>query len=285
MSWAIRMHRTGGPEVLQWEEIEIPPPATGEVRLRQTAVGVNFSEARTRQGGGGTDIQTDFPLILGREAAGIVEELGEGVTDFRVGQHVAYGLRWRHGAYAEERIIPAAELVPLPGQIDDRMAAAVMVKGMTACYLLRRTFDVRPSHKVLVHIASGGVGSILCQWAKHLGAIVIGSGGSTEKLALAQDNGCDLVVNYTNPDFAAKIRDYTDGYGVDVVFDAAGKLAFEGSLDSLATHGMFVAYGGVIPTDVIHDTLAHFRRVMEASRSGMVRRSFQAMQQASTMAS
>lgn len=191
------------------------------------------------------------------------------MTDFRVGQHVACGLRRRHGAYAEERIIPAAELVPLPGQIDDRMAAAVMVKGMTACYLLRRTFDVRPSHKVLVHIASRSVGSILCQWAKHLGAIVIGSVGSTEKLALTQDNGCDLVVNYTNPDFAAKICDYTDGYGV--VFDAAGKLAFEGSLDSLATHGMFVAYGGVTgPIGPIEPTLLMDKGSLKFTRTALL---------------
>ena len=239
---AVLLHQHGGPEMLQWEEIEVGDPGPGEVRLSQTAVGLNFSETRTRAGGSATHAN-NLPLILGREAAGIVDTVGEGVTGVKPGQRVAYGLRRQQGAYTESRLVAAHELVPLPDDVTEQTAAAVMVKGMTACYLCRRTFLVGPGQTILVHAAAGGVGSILCQWASHLGATVIGTVSTEAKAAYAKAHGCDYPILYTQENFTERVREITKGEGVHVVYDPVGKDTWEGSLHSLRPRGYLVNYG------------------------------------------
>lgn len=241
---AIRMHDYGGPEVLQWEEVPLPPPGAGEVRLRQTAIGLNYSEIGTRRGNGASSA-SNLPVIPGREAAGVVEVVSEGVTGLNVGDRVAYGLRRQHGADAERRNIDASELILLPDDIDDRTAAAIMVKGMTASYLLRKTFPVAPGHVVLVQAASGGVGSILTQWAKHLGATVIGTVGSDAKAERALAMGCDHALNYSEGDWAAEVDKITGGEGVHVVYDPVGKAVFESNVKSLRRRGTLVNFGNI----------------------------------------
>jgi len=259
MSHAVRLHETGAPDVLKWEEVEVGAPGPGEVRLRQTAVGVNFSETRTRAGGSATHGHEDFPIILGREAAGIIEELGSGVDDFEVGQRVAYGLRRQQGAYTEERLIAADQLVHLPDALDDQTAAALMVKGMTACYLCRRTFLVDERHWVLIHAAAGGVGSLLSQWTKHLGATVIGVVSSDEKAAFAKAHGCDHAIVASGGDFLETVKELTNGEGVHVAYDPIGKPTWESSLKSLRRRGYMVNYGWaggrvkeIEPLDLMH---------------------------------
>ena len=242
ISRAIVMRETGGPEVLKLEQVDIPEPGPGEVRLSQSAVGVNFSETRTRAGASVTHAN-ELPLILGREAAGVIDALGPDVTGFKIGQRVAYGLRRQQGAYAEARLIPAFELVPLPDAIDDATAAAIMVKGMTACYLCRRTYDVGPGDAVLIHAAAGGVGSILTQWCKHLGATVIGCVSTQAKADYVLTQGCDHAINYKEEDVAARVRQITNGGGVQVVYDPVGKDTWDGSFKSLAVRGLMVNYG------------------------------------------
>lgn len=242
MPWAVRMYETGAPDVLKWEEVEVGAPGPGEVRLRQTAIGVNFSETRTRAGGSATHGHPEFPLILGREAAGVIDAIGPDVEGLAVGQRVAYGLRRQQGAYAEVRNVAADQMVPLPDTLDDRTAAAIMVKGMTACYLCRRTFPVGPGHTILVHAAAGGVGGMLCQWASHLGATVIGIVSSPEKAAFAQAHGCDHALVSTDGDFAAEVRELSDG-GVHAVYDGIGRPTWEGSFGSLRPRGMMINYG------------------------------------------
>ncbi|MBK6406790.1 MAG: quinone oxidoreductase [Holophagales bacterium] len=237
MTHAIRIHQTGGPEVLRWEEVEIGPPGPGEVRLRHTAIGLNFIDTYHRSG----LYPLPLPAIPGSEGAGVVEEIGAGVSEVKPGDRVAYA--GPVGAYAEERLVPAHRLVPLPEDVDDRVAAAAMLKGMTARYLLRRTHRVEAGETILLHSAAGGVGLIAAQWAKSLGATVIGTVSTEAKAALARDAGCDHVVVTSRESFVARVKEITGGAGVRVVYDAVGKDTFEGSLDCLAPLGLMVSFG------------------------------------------
>jgi len=235
---AIRIHQTGGPEVLTWETVDVPPPALGEVQVRHRAVGLNYIDTYHRTG----LYPLTLPSGIGMEGAGVVEAVGEGVTLFQVGDRVAYA-GGPLGAYAEVRNLPADRLLALPAGIDFSTAAAMMLQGLTAAYLLRRTFPVQAGDAILFHAAAGGVGLIACQWAKALGATVIGTVGSEAKAELALANGCDYVINYSREDFAPRVRDLTCGEGVAVVYDGVGKDTFAGSLDSLKTFGTLVTYG------------------------------------------
>ncbi|MDD2884233.1 MAG: quinone oxidoreductase [Dechloromonas sp.] len=250
MPHAIRFHETGGPEVLRWESVTVPPPAAGEVTVRQRAVGLNFIDTYHRTG----LYPLPLPSGLGMEAAGVVEAVGEGVSEFRVGDHVAYA-GGPVGAYAEVRNVPAHRLLPMPATVDFKTAAAMMLQGLTAAYLLRKTYRVQPGDAVLIHAAAGGVGLIAAQWAKALGATVIGTVGSEAKAVLAAAHGCDHVINYSRENFAERVRDLTGGEGVAVVYDGVGKDTFAGSLDSLRPLGMMVSYGNasgpVPPVDLI----------------------------------
>ena len=244
MSNAIRIHQAGGPEVLQWDSIEVGKPGAGQVRLHQTACGLNYIDIYMRDG---TYPIAEYPAALGMEAAGVVEELGEGVSemnlDLKIGDRVAYAMV--AGAYAEERLIDAQKLIKIPDSIDDKTAATMMLKGLTAHYLLFRTYPVKAGDTILVHAASGGVGLILCQWAKHLGATVIGCVGSEEKAQLAMANGCDHAIFYRKEKFSERVRDLTNGQGVAVVYDGIGQSTFESSLDSLQPFGVMVTYGNI----------------------------------------
>ena len=239
MSKAIRIHQTGGPEEMRWEDVDVAAPAPGQVLLRQTAVGLNYIDVYHRNG---LYPLSSLPAVLGMEAAAVVEAVGPGVSGVHPGQRVAYASP-PVGAYAERRLMPADRLVPLPDDIDDVQAAAMMLQGMTAQYLLRRTYRVQSGDAILVQAAAGGVGSILCQWGRHLGATVIGTVGSDEKAKIARDNGCAHVIVYTRENFAQRVRDITGGAGVAVVYDGVGKSTFEGSLDCLRMLGMLVSYG------------------------------------------
>jgi NADPH2:quinone reductase len=239
MSKAIRIHETGGPEVLRWEDVEVGLPGPGEVLLEQTAIGLNYIDVYHRTG---LYPLGQLPAIPGMEGAGKILETGKDVKDLQSGDVVAYaGLPV--GAYAERRLIPADRLVRLPDFIDERQAAAMMLQGMTAEYLLRRTFRVAAGDVILFHAAAGGVGLIACQWAKSLGATVIGTVGSLEKAELARAHGCDHVIQYREEDIAARVRALTDGEGVAVVYDSVGRDTFEASLDSLQPMGMLVSFG------------------------------------------
>jgi NADPH2:quinone reductase len=239
------MHETGGPDVLRWDVVELPAPAPGEARVRHTAIGVNFIDTYHRTG----LYPVALPAVLGSEAAGVVEAVGEGVTTVAKGDRVAYATG-PMGSYAEARNVPAANLVRVPSGIDDQLAAASMLKGMTAQYLVRRTYAVKKGDTILVHAAAGGVGLILCQWAKHLGATVIGTVGSEEKAKLAREHGCDHVVLYRTEDVPARVRELTNGAGVPVVYDSVGKDTFASSLDCLRPRGLMVTFGqssGAVP--------------------------------------
>ena len=230
---------------MRWEEVEVGKPGAGEARLRHTAVGVNFIDVYNRSG---LYPLAKFPVVIGREAAGVVEEVGSGVNALKAGDRVAYVDPM--GSYAEARLHPADRLVKLPAEISDQTAAAMMLKGLTAQYLLRRTYRLQPGETILVHAAAGGVGLILCQWAKHLGATVIGTVGSDEKATLAKGHGCDHPIVYTREDFVGRVKEITGGKGASVVYDSVGKDTFMGSLDCLRPLGMMVSYGqasGKIP--------------------------------------
>ena len=250
MPHAIRIHRTGGPEVLQWEAVDVPSPAPGEVRVRHAAVGLNFIDTYHRTG----LYPLPLPAGIGLEGAGTVEALGEGVSELQVGDRVAYA-GGPVGAYAEVRNIPAHRLLKLPDAIGFETAAAMMLQGLTAAYLLRKTYCVQPGDAVLIHAAAGGVGLIACQWAKALGATVIGTVGSAAKAELAKAHGCDHVINYSTENFTQRVREITGGEGVAVVYDGVGKDTFMGSLDSLRPMGMMVTYGNasgpVPPLDLL----------------------------------
>ena len=237
MPKGIRIHQTGGPEVLRWEEIEVGRPAPGEARIRQTAVGLNFIDVYHRSG----LYRLPLPAVIGSEAAGIVDEIGPGVTGLKPGDRVAYA--GAVGAYAQARLIAADRLVPLPERIDDATAAAAMLKGMTAQYLLRRTCRVEPGDTVLIHAAAGGVGLIACQWARHLGATVIGTVSTDEKAAIARAYGCEHPIVTRREQFATRVKEITGGRGVRVVYDSVGKDTWDGSLDCLQPLGMMVSYG------------------------------------------
>lgn len=238
MTKAIRVHEYGGPEVLKWEEAEVGGPGPGQIRIKQTAIGLNFIDVYGRTG---LYPQDKLPFIPGMEGAGVVTAVGEGVRDLKVGRRVAYA--GPMGAYAEERLIAADRVVRIPDGVDDETAAAIMLKGMTAQYLLRRTYKVGPETTLLFHAAAGGVGMIACQWAASLGATVIGTVGSSGKALIARSHGCTHVINYREEDVVAKVKDYTKGEGVDVVYDSIGKDTFPMSLDCLKRRGMWVSFG------------------------------------------
>ncbi|WP_394846436.1 quinone oxidoreductase [Pendulispora brunnea] len=234
----IRVHRHGGPDVLAYEDVEVGAPGPGEVRVRNHAIGVNFVDVYFRTG---EYAPPRLPFTPGNEGAGEVVEVGAGVTDFAPGDRVAYVETL--GSYAEERIVPAHFLVHLPAAIDFETGAAMMLKGLTAQYLLRRTFGVEAGHTVLVHAAAGGVGLIVTQWAKHLGARVIATVGSPEKAELVRRNGADHVIEYSTENFVERVKEITNGEGAHVVYDGIGKATFPASLDALRPLGTFVSFG------------------------------------------
>lgn len=234
---AVQATRPGGPEVLEVTELPIPEPGPGQIRIRHKAVGLNFIDTYQRSG----LYPMKLPAVLGQEAAGVVDALGEGVTALQVGDRVAYaGVA---GAYAEQQLAPAARVVLLPDAVSFETAAAAMLKGMTAEFLVRRCHPLKAGETILVHAAAGGVGTILVQWAKAIGATVIGTVGSEAKAELARGLGCDHVVLYRSEEVAARVREITSGEGVPVVYDSVGKDTFEASLASLARRGLFVSYG------------------------------------------
>ncbi len=244
MPRAIRIHETGGPETMRWEEVEVGKPGVGEVRVRNTAIGLNFLDTYHRSG----LYPVALPTTLGVEGAGVVEAVGPKVKEFKVGDRVAYAQPI--GAYAEVALRPAERLVKLPGGIDDKTAAAMMLKGLTAQYLLRQTYKVKKGDTILVHAAAGGVGQILCQWAKYLGAIVIGTVGSDEKALLAKKVGCKHIIVTSKEKVSQRVREITKGRGVPVVYDGVGKDTFIDSLDCLMPLGLMVSYGnasGAVP--------------------------------------
>jgi NADPH2:quinone reductase len=238
MVHVIRMHATGGPEVLRFEEVEPPPPGPGEVRIRQRAVGLNYIDVYQRSG---LYKLASLPAVLGMEGAGEVMAAGAGVTAFRPGDRVAYGTEL--GGYAQERNIRADRIVELPSAISFETAAAMMLQGMTVRYLFRETFLVRPGTVMLFHAAAGGVGLIACQWARALGATVIGTVGSPEKAELALAHGCTHVIDYRRENFAERVREITAGAGCDVVYDSIGRDTFPASLECLKPKGLWVSFG------------------------------------------
>src|SRR3954454_12973755 len=238
MPHAIRIHQTGGPEVLRWEEVTVGEPGDGQARVRHTAVGVSFIDTYHRSG----LYPLPLPSGLGSEAAGVVEQVGPGVTCIRVGERVAYAGAGAPAAYSEARVAPAEKLVPLPDDISDDVAAAALLKGMTAEFLIHRTFPVAAGQSVLFHAAAGGVGLIACQWLSKLGARVIGTVGSDAKRELALAHGCQEVIALDRENFPERVRDLTDGHGVPVVFDSIGKVTFMGSLGCLEPRGMLVSF-------------------------------------------
>ncbi len=271
-----RIHEAGGPEAMQWEEEDLGAPGPGMAQVRHTAIGLNYIDTYHRSG----LYKLPLPSRLGVEGAGMVEAVGEGVEGIAPGDRVAYsgGL----GAYAEAIHMPANRLVVLPDGVSEELAAASLLKGLTAAYLVTRTFPVSRGHDVLVHAAAGGTGLILCQWAQHIGANVIGTAGSVEKAALAAENGADHTILYREEDVAERVRALTDGRGVNVVYDGVGKDTFAASLDSLAPLGMFVSFGnasGNAPSVAPHDlqnrgslfftrpSLAHYSATTEDLRT------------------
>jgi NADPH2:quinone reductase len=238
MTHAIRFHQIGGPEVLVWEHVEVGEAGPGEARLRHTAVGLNYVDTYVRSG----LYPAPLPSGLGTEAAGVVEAVGPGVTGVKVGDRVAYA-GGPLGAYAEERIIPADRLIVLPDGISDQQGAAVMLKGLTAQYLIRQIFKVKKGDTILFHAAAGGVGLIACQWAKSLGATVIGTVGSDAKAKLAREHGCDYPIIYTREDFVQRVNEITKGERVPVVYDSVGKDTFLKSLDCVRPLGTMVSFG------------------------------------------
>ena len=238
MSKAIRIEKTGGPEVMQWVDVEVGEPGEGQVLLEQTACGLNFIDVYFRTG----LYPQPLPAGLGMEAAGVVKALGPGVTSLKVGDRVAYTGR-PCGAYAQQRLMRADQLIHVPDAISDEDAASLMLQGLTAQYLLRRTYRVKAGDTILIQAAAGGVGLLVCQWAKALGATVIGTVGSDEKAEIAKAHGCDYPIVYTREDFTARVREITNGAGVPVVYDSIGKDTYTKSLDCLAPLGMFVSFG------------------------------------------
>jgi NADPH:quinone reductase len=249
MAHAIRFAKTGGPEVLEWQEVEVGKPGPGQVRIRHTAVGLNYIDTYQRSG----LYPMPLPSGLGSEAAGVIEDVGPGVPDLKPDDRVAYA-GGPLGAYSEERVMPADRLVPLPDGISDQQAAAMMLKGMTAWYLIRRTHVVKPGETILIHAAAGGVGLIVCQWAKHLGATVIGTVGDDEKAALAKKTGCDHPINYRREDFVVRVNEITQGKKLPVVYDSVGNDTFNKSLDCIAPLGLMASFGqssgAVGPVDI-----------------------------------
>jgi NADPH2:quinone reductase len=259
MTKAIRIHQNGGPEVMRWEDVELPPPGAGEARVRHTAIAVNFSDVNVRRGGFYMARPQRFPLILGNEAAGVVAAIGPGVTEVSPGERVAYAgaggpFYEETGSYAEERNVPASCLARLPEGISEKTAAALLLKGLTAAMIVNRVFRPERGDTVLIHAAASGVGLLLCQWTKHLGATVIGTVGSPEKAQLAQAHGCDHTILYREVDFVAAVKNLVPK-GVSAVFDGVGKDTFERSIGCVRRFGMLVNYGNasghVPPIDLL----------------------------------
>ncbi len=246
MTKAFRFYETGGSDVLRFEDVEVGAPGTGEVRLRQEAIGLNYIDIYFRSG---VYPAPSLPSGLGLEGSGVIEAVGDGVTDLAVGDRVAYAAQ-PLGAYAEARVMPAKGLVKIPDGISFDLAAAAMLQGMTAQYLLRRTYHVKKGDTILIHAAAGGVGQIVCQWAKHLGATVIGTVGSKEKAEIAKSKGCDYPILYREEKVSERVKEITNGQGVEVVYDSVGKDTFDDSLDCLKRLGMMVSFGqssGAVP--------------------------------------
>jgi NADPH:quinone reductase len=260
---AVRVHKVGGPEVLVYEDVTVPPPGQGEIRVKQHASGVNFIDTYFRSGlypapGG-------LPFVAGNEAAGEVVDLGPGVTEFKRGDRVAYVQG--PGCYTAERNVPAERVVKLPDNISYEQAAGMMLKGLTVEYLLRRTFKVEKGMNVLMHAAAGGVGLILCQWANHLGANVIGTVGSKDKAELARANGCRHTILYRDEDFVARVKEITGGKLCDVVYDGIGKATFPASLDCIRPLGMFVSFGSSSgPIEAFNINVLQFKGSLFATR-------------------
>ena len=244
MSKAQVIHELGPPSAMTWQEWPVPDPGSGEVRLRHTAIGVNFADTYHRRGTPHPWPVPPCPVVIGMEAVGVVEGVGEGVTDFGTGDRVAYGIP-PLGSYAEVRNYPVENLLHLPDRLDDRQVAALLLKGMTAHYLLHRTYAVQPGDTILVHAASGAMGLILCQWAKALGATVVGTVSTEEKAEAARAAGCDHPVVRNKQSFVDVVREVTDGEGAAVVYEAIGKDTLQQSLDSLRLMGVCAAYGHV----------------------------------------
>jgi NADPH2:quinone reductase len=244
MAKAMRFHKTGGPEVLQLDDVPVGDPGQGQVRIRHTAIGVNFVDTYQRSG----LYPMPLPQVAGNEGAGVVEAVGAGVTDLKAGDHVTYtGLI---GAYCESRVVPADRMVKLPQRITDEQAASMLLKGLTVHYLIFSTYAVKPGDTVLWHAAAGGVGLIACQWLKALGVHVIATAGSDEKAALAKAHGAEHVINYSRENFVERVKAITGGKGVPVVYDGVGKATWEGSLDCLRPRGLLVTFGnasGAVP--------------------------------------
>lgn len=238
MTQAIRIHELGGPDVLTWESVDVREPGPGEALIRQTAVGLNYIDIYHRTG---TYPLPSMPAILGNEAAGVVEFLGDGVTELEIGDRVAYCMNL--GSYAERRLIPSKELIRLPSGVTDKEAAALMLKGCTVQYLLRTTYCVNPGDTILFHAVAGGCGLIACQWARHLGATMIGTVSNQEKAELAKMHGCEHVIIYSEENVTERVRDITDGVGVQVVYDSVGRDTFQDSLDCLSSRGLMVSFG------------------------------------------
>ncbi len=238
MTQAIRIHEQGGPDVMKWETVDVPAPGPGQISVTHKAVGLNYIDCYHRSG----LYPLPMPAGIGMEGAGVVDAVGNGVSDLAVGDRVAYAAG-PPGSYAEQRVIEADKVVKLPDSISDETAAAMMLQGMTAEYLIRRTYAVKPGDTVLFHAAAGGVGLIACQWLKQLGATVIGTVGSDEKAEIAKAHGCDHTIVYTRENFPDRVREITDGKGVPVVYDSIGKDTYLGTLDCLAPLGLFVSFG------------------------------------------
>jgi NADPH2:quinone reductase len=237
MAKAVRFHKQGGPEVMQYEDVQVGDPGSGQARIRHTAIGVNFVDVYQRSG----LYPMQLPQVGGNEGAGVVEAVGQGVTDLKPGDRVAYtGLP---GSYCEQRIVPADRMVKLPQGISDEQAASMMLKGLTVHYLIHTTYPVKKGETVLWHAAAGGVGSIACQWLKHLGVTVIGTAGSDEKCALAKAHGAEHVVNYSRENFVERVQAITGGKKVPVVYDSVGKSTWEGTLECLRPRGLIVSFG------------------------------------------
>ena len=244
--YAVRIHQHGGPEALRYEPVEVGPPGPGEVRVRHTAIGLNFTDIHHRSG---RYPLPQLPHVIGMEAAGVVEAVGDGVTEVRAGDRVAYASD-RPRAYAQATVMPAWRLIKLPDAIDDETAAALVLKGLTAQYLIRGAYPISAGETILIHAAAGGVGLIMCQWARHLGVTVIGTVSTAEKAELARHNGCTHTILYTREDVVARVRELTGGAGLPVVYDGVGAATFEQSLKCLRRRGLVVCYGsasGVIP--------------------------------------
>jgi len=237
MTKAVRFHKTGGPEVLQLEEVQVGEPGQGQARIRHTAIGVNFIDTYQRSG----LYPMQLPQTAGNEGAGVVEAVGPDVTMVKPGDRVAY--TGQIGSYCGQRVLPADRLVKIPEGISDEQAASMMLKGMTVQYLIHRTYAVKPGDTVLWHAAAGGVGLIACQWLKALGVTTIGTAGSPDKMALAKSHGADHVINYSTENFVEKVKGITGGKGVPVVYDSVGKTTWEGSLDCLRPRGLMVTFG------------------------------------------